>query len=104
MYIQLSCIYIILDYSFWQALSFKKNFILQIPCLFLKSQTERFLVASLLLYYRGKTKRSMKNVFKEIHHVAINASNYQATKNFYVEKLGFEVLRENHRPEKMILN
>ena len=46
----------------------------------------------------------MKNVFKEIHHVAINASNYQATKNFYVEKLGFEVLRENHRPEKMILN
>ncbi|RXF33166.1 VOC family protein [Enterococcus faecalis] len=38
--------------------------------------------------------------FKEIHHVAINASNYQATKNFYVEKLGFEVLRENHRPEK----
>ena len=24
----------------------------------------------------------MKNVFKEIHHVAINASNYQATKNF----------------------
>ena len=41
----------------------------------------------------------MKNVFKEIHHVAINASNYQATKNFYVEKLGFEVLRENHRPK-----
>lgn len=38
--------------------------------------------------------------FKEIHHVAINASNYQATKNFYVEKLGFEVLRENHRPKK----
>lgn len=38
--------------------------------------------------------------FKEIHHVAINASNYQVTKNFYVEKLGFEVLRENHRPEK----
>ena len=77
---------------------------LQIPCLFLKSQTERFLAASLLLYYRGKNEKEYENVFKEIHHVAINASNYQATKNFYVEKLGFEVLRENHRPEKTILN
>ncbi len=84
----------------------KNNFIfLQIPCLFLKSQTERFFSCFFIaILQREKTKRSMKNVFKEIHHVAINASNYQATKNFYVEKLGFEVLRENHRPEKTILN
>lgn len=38
--------------------------------------------------------------FKQIHHVAINASNYEATKDFYVNKLGFEIIRENHRPEK----
>ena len=59
----------------------KEFYFLQIPCLFLKSQTERFL-ASLLLYYRGKNEKEYENVFKEIHHVAINASNYQATKNF----------------------
>ncbi|MGK0550599.1 SMU1112c/YaeR family gloxylase I-like metalloprotein [Enterococcus faecalis] len=38
--------------------------------------------------------------FNQIHHVAINASDYQATKKFYVETLGFEIIRENHRPEK----
>jgi glyoxylase I family protein len=36
----------------------------------------------------------------QIHHVAINASNYQATKAFYVEKLGFDIIREHRRPEK----
>jgi glyoxylase I family protein len=36
----------------------------------------------------------------QIHHIAINASDYQATKKFYVEKLGFEIIRENQRPEK----
>lgn len=32
-----------------------------------------------------------------IHHVAIIASNYEKSKEFYVEKLGFEILRENYR-------
>ncbi|MBM7687917.1 glyoxalase [Enterococcus ureilyticus] len=35
--------------------------------------------------------------FKTIHHVAINCSDYQKTKEFYVEKLGFEIIRENPR-------
>jgi len=35
-----------------------------------------------------------------IHHIAINASNYAATKTFYVDKLGFQIVRENHRLDK----
>ena len=38
--------------------------------------------------------------FEVMHHVAIIASNYENTIEFYVNKLGFEILRENHRPEK----
>ena len=33
----------------------------------------------------------------KIHHVAIIASNYEKSKDFYVNKLGFEILRENYR-------
>ncbi len=32
-----------------------------------------------------------------IHHVAIIASDYEKSKDFYVNKLGFEILRENYR-------
>lgn len=35
-----------------------------------------------------------------IHHIAIIVSDYAAARDFYVEKLGFSVLRENYRPEK----
>ena len=35
-----------------------------------------------------------------IHHVAIIVSQYEKAREFYVEKLGFEILRENYRPEK----
>lgn len=35
-----------------------------------------------------------------IHHLAIIGSDYEKTRNFYVEKLGFEQLDEHHRPEK----
>ena len=35
-----------------------------------------------------------------IHHVAIIVSNYEASRDFYVNKLGFEVIRENWRPQK----
>ena len=38
--------------------------------------------------------------FNHIHHVAINCSDYQKTKEFYVEKLGFEIIRENQRDDK----
>ena len=36
----------------------------------------------------------------EIHHVAIIASDYARSRAFYVEKLGFEVIREVYRPER----
>ena len=35
-----------------------------------------------------------------IHHVAIIVSDIQAAKDFYVNKLGFEVIRENYREER----
>ena len=36
----------------------------------------------------------------KIHHVAIIVSDYEAAKDFYVNKLGFSVIRENYRPER----
>ena len=35
-----------------------------------------------------------------IHHIAIIVSDYEAAKDFYVNKLGFQVIRENYRPER----
>ena len=32
----------------------------------------------------------------KIHHIAIIVSDYEAAKNFYVNKLGFSVIRENY--------
>ncbi|MCR5415768.1 MAG: VOC family protein [Pseudobutyrivibrio sp.] len=36
----------------------------------------------------------------KIHHVAIIVSNYEVSKDFYVNKLGFKIVRENYRPDK----
>lgn len=33
----------------------------------------------------------------QIHHVAIITAKYEESKSFYVEKLGFEIIRENYR-------
>ena len=35
-----------------------------------------------------------------IHHVAIIASDYEKSRAFYVDKLGFEVIREVYRAER----
>ena len=35
-----------------------------------------------------------------IHHIAIIVSDYNRSKDFYVNKLGFSVIRENYRPER----
>ena len=35
-----------------------------------------------------------------IHHIAIIVSNYEKSRAFYADKLGFEIIRENCRPEK----
>ena len=36
----------------------------------------------------------------KVHHVAIIGSDYQKSRHFYVDLLGFEVIRESFRPEK----
>ena len=35
-----------------------------------------------------------------IHHIAIITSDYELAKRFYVDLLGFEVIRENYRPQR----
>ncbi|MBQ1901378.1 MAG: VOC family protein [Lachnospiraceae bacterium] len=35
-----------------------------------------------------------------VHHIAIIVSDYKKSREFYVEKLGFEVKRENFRQDK----
>ena len=35
-----------------------------------------------------------------IHHVAIIVSDYEKARDFYVNKLGFAVVRENFRKER----
>lgn len=37
---------------------------------------------------------------KKIHHVAIIVSNYEKSKNFYTNILGFEILKETYRKER----
>ena len=36
----------------------------------------------------------------KVHHIAIIGSDYEKSKKFYVDTLGFEVIRENYRPDK----
>ena len=45
-------------------------------------------------------------MFKNVHHIAIIGTNYIKTREFYADKLGFEVISEYNRPEKndIILN
>ncbi|MCO8240555.1 VOC family protein [Streptococcus suis] len=38
--------------------------------------------------------------FEAVHHIAIIGSDYDKTREFYVEKLGFEQVDEHIRPEK----
>lgn len=35
-----------------------------------------------------------------VHHIAIIVSDYAISKDFYVNKLGFSIIRENYRPER----
>lgn len=36
----------------------------------------------------------------KVHHVAIIGSDYEKSKYFYVEQLGFQIIRENYREER----
>ncbi len=35
-----------------------------------------------------------------VHHIAIIVSDYAVSRDFYVNKLGFSIIREHYRPEK----
>ena len=37
---------------------------------------------------------------KKVHHIAIIGSNYEQSKHFYVDLLGFSFFLENYRPER----
>ena len=39
-------------------------------------------------------------MFNLIHHIAIIGSDYKKSKHFYVDLLGFTVIRENYRRER----
>ena len=39
-------------------------------------------------------------MFDTIHHIAIIGSDYEQSKHFYVDLLGFKVIRENYRKER----
>lgn len=39
-------------------------------------------------------------MFKHIHHIAIICSNYEISKDFYVNKLGLKVVAEVYREER----
>ena len=39
-------------------------------------------------------------LFPKMHHIAIIVSDYQRSREFYVEKLEFPVIRENYRPQR----
>nr|WP_199156094.1 VOC family protein [Pedobacter sp. ASV2] len=39
-------------------------------------------------------------MFNRIHHIAIICADYEKSKDFYVNKLGFEVLAEVYRAER----
>ena len=42
----------------------------------------------------------MAALFHAIHHVAIIASDYEKSRHFYVDLLGFEIVRENYRESR----
>lgn len=39
-------------------------------------------------------------MLKECHHVAIIVSDYEKSREFYVNQLGLTVVRENYRPDR----
>ena len=49
-------------------------------------------------YLTRKEKRNM--ALKAVHHIALLVSDYQKSKEFYVDKLGFRIVRENFREDR----
>jgi glyoxylase I family protein len=45
----------------------------------------------------GEGKRYRLAMFSQIHHIAIICSDYEASKRFYCDVLGFQIMAENFR-------
>lgn len=41
-----------------------------------------------------------EKMLRKIHHIAIICSDYKKSKDFYVNKLGLEIIKENYREER----
>lgn len=52
----------------------------------------------MLLLYNKVVYCSM--ILNKVHHIAIIVSNYEVSKKFYTETLGFSILQENYRQER----
>lgn len=50
------------------------------------------------VYLYGPGEEDMN--LKKIHHVAVIVSDYEKSRNFYVNILGFKIIRENYRPDR----
>ena len=42
----------------------------------------------------------MNSIFRAVHHIAIICSDYQISKQFYTEVLGFTIVREVYRESR----
>lgn len=58
----------------------------------------RFFICRVPHTRQGRGKYAMN--LKKVHHIAIIGSNYEQSRHFYVDLLGFSVIRENYRPER----
>lgn len=58
------------------------------------------LFITIICYTERKILGDMNMMLNRIHHIAIIVSDYDKSKDFYVNKLGFEIIRENWREER----
>lgn len=42
----------------------------------------------------------LANLINKIHHIAIICTNYEVSKHFYTEILGFKIIKETYRKER----
>ena len=49
---------------------------------------------------KSSAEMRLKMNLQTVHHIAIIGSDYEKSKHFYVEQLGFSVIRENYRAER----
>ena len=52
---------------------------------------------TLIILKQSRRKHAMN--LQKVHHIAIIGSDYEKSKHFYVDLLGFSVIRENYRQE-----